>query len=98
MTVKKYILFLISIACYVYITQWGIVLYCLLGVLATIANGLISTRYGKPFSFMSVMLFILGFGLVKANSAILPIIGYSVFAFSGISFIVDQLKTKLVIQ
>lgn len=94
MTVKKYILFLISIACYVYITQWGIVLYCLLGALATIANGLISTRYGKPFSYLSVMLFAIGFILIKTNPAILPTIGYSVFAFSGISFVVDQLKTR----
>lgn len=94
MTVKKYILILISIACYVYITQWGVVLYGLLGGLATISNRFILTKYGKPLSFMSILLFVLGFGLVKSNSAILPTIGYSVFAFSGISFVTDQLRTR----
>lgn len=94
MTVKKYILLLLSFACYAYITQWGIVLYGLLGTFSTISNRLVSTRYGRALSFTSVLSFVLGFALIKTDSTILPVIGYSVFAFSGISFIVDQYKIK----
>lgn len=94
MTIKKYVLLLLSIACYAYITQWGVVLYCLLGGLVTVTNRFNSTKYGKPLAVLSVISLVWGFGLAKTSSAILPTIGYSVFAFSGISFVVDQIKTK----
>ena len=88
---RKYFLLFIGIICYIYASQGWIILYALLSVVV-IVTGKIQTRipYLRHFAIIALLG---GFILIKSLSTV-TLIGYSVFAFSGISFIVDQYKSK----
>lgn len=93
--IRKFILVFISIACYVYFTQWNFVYFLLLAILIISTSRMNSTAFRKSFSFATIACLIAGFLLFKFNAIDGNIIlGYSVFAFCGISFVIDQYKKK----
>lgn len=91
--IRKFTLVFISIACYVYFTQWNVVYFLLLAILIITTSRVENTAFRKLLSFATITCLVMGFLLFKSitiNGNI--ILGYSVFAFCGISFIIDLYK------
>lgn len=91
--IRKLTLVFFSIACYVYFTQWNVVYFLLLTILIICTSHINNTLLRRLLSFATIACLIIGFLLFKSNDINGNIIlGYSVFAFCGISFIIDQYK------
>lgn len=92
---RKLTLLLLSIACYAYFTQWNIVYFLLFAILVACSNHINNAFVRKALAFVTIVGFIAGFLFFKfAKISGNMILGYSVFAFCGISFVIDQYKTK----
>lgn len=91
--IRKIALLFLSIACYVYFTQWNFVYFLLLAFFIVCTNGINNATIRNLFASVTIVSLIAGFLLFK-SAAIHEnmILGYSVFAFCGISFIIDQYK------
>lgn len=93
--IRKFTLVFISIACYVYFTQWKVVYFLLLAILIIGTSRINNIAFRKPLSFATIACLIMGFLLFKSIAINGDIIfGYSVFAFCGISFVSDQYKKR----
>ncbi len=93
--IRKFTLLLLSFACYAYFTQWNVVYFLLLAVFVVCCNHINNALIRKVLAFVAIVNFIVGFLFFKfATSSGNIILGYSVFAFCGISFVIDQYKTK----
>lgn len=93
--IRKFTLVFISIACYFYFTQWNVVYFLLLAILIITASRINNTAFRKLLSFATIACLVMGFLLFKFVSINGNInLGYSVFAFCGISFIIDQYKKR----
>ena len=90
-TLRKYTLLFLSLACYVYMSQEWFILYALLSIIVVITGKWKNTMAYMPYLAIASLLG--GFLMIRSLSTIM-LIGYSVFAFCGISFIVDQYKEK----
>ena len=93
--IRKLTLVFFSLACYVYFTQWNVVYFLLLAFLIVCTNHINNTFLRKSFSLTTIVCLIAGFLLFKF-SAINEnmVLGYSVFAFCGISIVIDQYKER----
>lgn len=94
MMVRKYVLLVISLFLLAAILEWGTLLFLFMSLVVVCVNNLNSHK--KVFCTISVLLFILGFFIVKVQytKGMMLLWGYSVFAFSGIAFLVDQYRNK----
>ena len=92
MMVRKYILLFLSIACYTYFTQWNIVYLLIISLFIVYTNRTSKESRKKIFAIASVLCLVAGFILFKYTRPTGMLLGYSVFAFSGISFVIDQYK------
>lgn len=93
--IRKLTLVFISIACYVYFTQRNIVYFLLLAILIISTSRINNTAFRKLLSFVTIVCLVMGFLLFKSTTINGNIIlGYSVFAFCGMSFIIDQYKKR----
>lgn len=92
MTMRKYALLFLSLACYVYFTQWNIVYFLILAMLIVYSNHANKDIYKKYLALAVIASLVVGFILFKFTETSGMLLGYSVFAFCGISFIVDQYK------
>lgn len=90
MTFKRCFFLLISILCYWLIAHNGIWAFLILALLIVVADKTKSYWLTKT----SIALLVLGFVYFKALSSTTILFGYSVFAFTGISFLVDQHKNR----
>lgn len=89
--IRKYLLLLISIIFYTYLLQWIVLLFCGLSIVIIAAT---KVKQNKKFAaFIGILMLILGFIYIKSMHASSTVLGYSVFAFTGISYIVDQYKS-----
>ena len=89
--IRKLTLVFFCIACYVYFTQWNVVYFLLLTILIICTNRINNTFLRKLFSIATIACLITGFLLFKSFAINGNInLGYSVFAFCGISFVIDQ--------
>ena len=92
---RKFTLLLLSIACYAHFTQWNVVYFLLLAVFVVWCNYINNAPIRKTLAFVTIGSLIAGFLLFKSATISGNIIlGYSVFAFCGISFVIDQYKTS----
>ncbi|MBS5527899.1 MAG: MBOAT family protein [Prevotella sp.] len=66
----------------------------LLAIAIVLVDKIRKSELRKIFSAFVILLIVIGFVVFKVFSSIQMLVGYSVFAFSGISFIVDQYKDK----
>lgn len=89
--IRKYLLLLISSIFYTYLLQWGVLLFCGLSIVIIAATKV--RKYRKFASFIAILMLISGFICIKFIQEASTVLGYSVFAFSGISHIVDQNKS-----
>lgn len=88
---RKYLLLLISSIFYTYLLQWKVLLFCGLSIVIIAATRV--RKKQKLASFIAILMLSLGFICIKFIYAYSTILGYSVFAFTGISYIVDQYKS-----
>lgn len=93
MILRKLTLLLLSIACYVYFVQGDIVYFLALSVFIILSNRLDRATGKKMMSILAVCSLIAGFVVIKFASHNNMLLGYSVFAFCGISFVIDQHRT-----
>lgn len=87
---RKLLLLSLSITCYIYLLQWKVLLFLGLSI-AIIAAAKVSTNR-KLASFSAIFMLVMGFictRMMQTNC----MLGYSIFAFSGISYIIDQYKS-----
>ena len=85
---------IISIFCYSFLVQWFVIALFFLGI-ATVTIDRINAPLARKIStYLVVTFYVLGFVVIKTNLESRLILGYSVFAFSGISYIVEQYKSK----
>lgn len=89
---RKYALLFLSLACYVYFTQWNIVYFLILAMLIVYSNHANKDIYKKYLALAVIASLVVGFILFKFTETSGMLLGYSVFAFCGISFIADQYK------
>lgn len=88
---RKYLLLLISGIFYTYLLQWKVLLLCALSIVIVAAT---KVRHNKRLAaFIGIMTLVLGFICIRLMHASSTVLGYSVFAFTGISYIVDQYKS-----
>lgn len=92
MMIRKYALLFLSLACYVYFTQWDIVYFLILAMLIVFSNHANKDIYKKYLVLAVIASLVVGFILFKFSETSGMLLGYSVFAFCGISFIADQYK------
>lgn len=93
--IRKLTLVFFSLACYVYFTQWNVVYFLLLAFLIVCTNHINNTFLRKSFSLTTIVCLIAGFLLFKFSTINENmVLGYSVFAFCGISFVIDQYKER----
>ncbi len=90
--IRKYALLFLSLACYVYFTQWDIVYFLILAMLIVFSNHANKDIYKKYLVLAVIASLVVGFILFKFSETSGMLLGYSVFAFCGISFIADQYK------
>jgi len=93
---KKYQLtvLLSSITVWVYMVHSYIIMFLLLSVVTLLIDKCLLKNHSSLAVFLNTCLYLTGFFLlknVKIEGLILPV-GYSVFAFSAISYIIDQKK------
>lgn len=89
--IRKYLLLLISSIIYTYLLQWKVLLFCGLSIVIIATT---KVRQNKKFaSFIAILMLIFGFICIRFMHASSTVLGYSVFAFTGISYIVDQHKS-----
>lgn len=92
--IRKFTLLLFSLVCYVYFTQWNVVYFLFLAFFVVCSNHINNATIRKVFSFVTIVSLIAGFLFFKfVTNCGNIILGYSVFAFCGISFVIDQYKT-----
>lgn len=94
MMYRKFTILILSFACYVYFTQWSIMYFLFLSLLIICSNRSGNKTFRKSAGIISAVLLIVGFIFLKSAFTRNVVLGYSVFAFCGISFIVDQFKTE----
>lgn len=94
MRMRTWILFLTSLLCYTYFLQWFVLLLLILAMATIFTDRISNLRQHKIASVFVVLLYISGFALFKGYSSAQTIAGYSVFAFSGISYVADQYRRK----
>lgn len=92
MMIRKYALLFLSLACYVYFTQWNLVYFLILAMLIVYSNHANKDIYKKYLALAVIASLVVGFILFKFSETSGMLLGYSVFAFCGISFIADQYK------
>jgi len=93
--IRKFTLLLLNLACYAYFTQWNVVYFLFLASAIVCSNHINNATIKKIFAVVTIVSLIAGFLLFKSTTIKGNIIlGYSVFAFCGISFIIDQYKTR----
>lgn len=93
--IRKFTLLLLSLACYAYFTQWNVVYFLLLAIFVVCSNHINNAPIRKALAFATIVCLIAGFLFFKSATICGNIIlGYSVFAFCGISFVIDQYKTS----
>ncbi len=92
-SMKKYFLLIVSLGCYTYFVKEYILLFLLQASLLILFSKQIEKgNKAKLHACLSILTYILGFVILKySNSYSLPL-GYSVFAFTSISYIVDLYK------
>lgn len=90
---RKFMILILSLACYAYFTQWSIMYFLFLSLLIIFSNRTENKPLRKSVGIISVVSLIAGFVLLKSAFTRNVVLGYSVFAFCGISFVVDQFKT-----
>lgn len=90
MTFKRWFFLLTSIVCYWMIVHDGIWALLILSILIVVADRTKSSL----LAIASIALLVLGFVYFKVISSNTTLYGYSVFAFTGISFLVDQYKKR----
>ena len=90
---RKFMILILSLACYAYFTQWSIMYFLFLSLLIIFSNRTENKTLRKSVGIISVVSLIAGFVLLKSAFTRNVVLGYSVFAFCGISFVVDQFKT-----
>lgn len=90
MTFKRWFFLLTSIVCYWMIVHDGIWALLILSILIVVADRTKSSM----LAIASIALLVLGFVYFKVISSNTTLYGYSVFAFTGISFLVDQYKKR----
>lgn len=94
MKVRSYLMLGISFLCYFVMVWLNIILFVLLAIAIVLVDKIRKSELRKIFSAFVILLIVIGFVVFKVFSSIQMLVGYSVFAFSGISFIVDQYKDK----
>lgn len=93
--IRKFTLLFFCIACYVYFTQWNVVCFLLLAILIISSNHTNNAFIRKALAFVTIISLIIVFLIFKSVTISKNIVlGYSVFAFCGISFVIDQYKTR----
>lgn len=93
--IRKFTLLLLSLACYAYFTQWNVVYFLLLAFFCVCSNHINNALIRKTLVFVTIVSLIVGFLFFKfATISGNTILGYSVFAFCGISFVIDQYKAE----
>ena len=85
---------ILSIVCYFLILEWFVIALLFLGIATITVDRIKSPLARKISTFLVVTLYVLGFVVLKSSLVSKLILGYSVFAFSGISYIVEQNKNK----
>lgn len=90
MTFKRWFFLLTSIVCYWMIVHDCIWALLILSILIVVADRTKSSL----LAIASIALLVLGFVYFKVISPTTTLYGYSVFAFTGISFLVDQYKKR----
>lgn len=94
MILKKGFLLLVSVLCYAYIVRWKIFILLLLAAVVVLTDHIHNRSLRKLSSTCVVLLLVVGFVFFKGLNGGGLFVGYSVFAFTGISFLVDQYKEK----
>lgn len=90
MKLRRWFFLLASLACYWLLAQNGILVFLLLATLIVVADK--TRRYW--LTVLTIFLLAFGFVYFKVLSSAAMLFGYSVFAFTGISFLVDQHKNR----
>ena len=92
--IRKFTLLLLSLACYAYFTQWNFMYFLLLAFFVVCSNHINNAPIRKAIVSVTIVSLFTGFLFFKSATISGNIIlGYSVFAFCGISFVIDQYKT-----
>lgn len=91
---RKFSLLVISLLCYALLVKWQIILLLLLAGIVLLTDKMTRASYQGIVFTAAVLLLICGFLIFKGFTSLTMIVGYSVFAFSGISYIVDQYKRR----
>lgn len=94
MMTRKTLLLLASLTCYTYFVRKSILLFLLLAFLIVLADRLKGKKIYKLIVSITFGLILAGFVYLKFFSGSASLVGYSVFAFCGISFLIDQYQQK----
>lgn len=94
MKVRSCLLLGISLLCYFVMVRLNILLFLFLSIFIVLVDKTSKAELRRILSTIVILLIVIGFVVFKAFSSIQMLVGYSVFAFSGISFIVDQNKDR----
>lgn len=94
MILRKYFLLVVSLLFYTCLVRWQIFLLLLLAGAIVLTDRITKNPFQCMASVLTILLLISGFLAFKGFTSAKMIVGYSVFAFSGISHIIDQYKGR----
>ena len=94
MKMRSCLLLGVSLLFYFLLVRLQILLILFLSAAIVMADKIRILRERNLFSLFVILLIITGFFLFKTDTSMPMLFGYSVFAFSGISFLVDQYKKR----
>lgn len=94
MNIRKIFLLSTSMLCYTILVGWHILLFVVFASVVIGEDCISDIRWRKFASVVTLLMLVGGFLFFKGVSSMHTIIGYSVFAFSGISFIADQTSNR----
>lgn len=94
MKVRCWLMLGVSLLCYFMAARFQILLFLFLAGIIVIADKTSKQQVRKISFLIAILLLVMGFVVFKVNTSMPMLVGYSVFAFSGISFIIDQYKDK----
>lgn len=94
MKVRSCLILGISLLCYFVLVRLNILLFMFFAIAIVLVDKVCKSKLRKILSAIVISLLIIGFIVFKAFSSTQMLVGYSVFAFSCISFIVDQTKER----
>ncbi len=94
MSWMKTAILVISLICYTYVVEWHVVLFLALALLIIATSRIKTQKLYRCIFALTISTLLGGFVYARLCLHTSTLIGYSVFAFTGISYLIDQRKDR----